>query len=146
MLRRDDVEHRRPTQSAPSIPKTANRRADGSGTAVSPADKLGNVPVNANIRVRFSGPIDPLTVNGTSIQVSGGGQTAVPVVTRLRADWENVHLLCSDGLTGMVPEDEILRVVTNCDGDLERAAKALIDAANERGGLDNITAVLIRAE
>ena len=46
--------------------------------AVSPADQLPNVPVNANIRVRFSGPIDPLTVNGTTIQVSGGNQTAVP--------------------------------------------------------------------
>ena len=46
--------------------------------AVSPADKLGNVPVNANVRVRFSGPVDPLTVNGTTIQVSGGNQTVVP--------------------------------------------------------------------
>ena len=46
----------------------------------------------------------------------------------------------------MVPEEEILRVVTASDGDLEKACKQLIDAANERGGLDNITAVLIRAE
>ena len=46
--------------------------------AISPADQAGSVPVNANIHVLFSGPIDPLTVNGTSIQVSGGGQTAVP--------------------------------------------------------------------
>ena len=46
----------------------------------------------------------------------------------------------------MVPEDEILRVVTGSDGDLEKACKDLIDAANERGGLDNVTAVLIRTE
>ncbi len=42
--------------------------------AVSPKDQLGNVPTNANIRVQFSGPIDPMSVNGTTIQVSGGGQ------------------------------------------------------------------------
>ena len=38
--------------------------------AVSPADKLVNVPVNANISVLFSEPIDPLTVDGTTIQVT----------------------------------------------------------------------------
>jgi hypothetical protein len=45
---------------------------------VSPGDKLGNVPVNANIGVVFSGPIDPLTVSGTTISVSGGGTTSIP--------------------------------------------------------------------
>jgi large repetitive protein len=46
--------------------------------AVSPADTLSNVPVNTQVRVSFSGPIDPTTVTGTTIQLSGGGQTAVP--------------------------------------------------------------------
>src|SRR5207302_3259756 len=76
----------------------------------------------------------------------GGALQVVPDAKEINCKPGDVYLLCSDGLTGMVPEDEILRVVTNCDGDLERAAKALIDAANERGGLDNITAVLIRTE
>jgi PPM family protein phosphatase len=56
----------------------------------------------------------------------------------------DVYLLCSDGLTGMVPEQEILRVVTTNDGNLQKACQQLIDAANERGGLDNVTAVLVR--
>src|SRR5437660_128365 len=76
----------------------------------------------------------------------GGALQVVPDAKEINCKPGDVYLLCSDGLTGMVPEDEILRVVTNCDGDLERAAKALIDATNERGGLDNITAVLIRTE
>ena len=46
--------------------------------AVSPMDQLGNVPTNANIRVQFSGPIDPMSVSGTTIQVSGGGQPVPP--------------------------------------------------------------------
>ncbi len=44
----------------------------------------------------------------------------------------------------MVPEDEILRLVTSSNGDLEEPASDLIDAANERGGLDNVTAVLVK--
>ena len=45
---------------------------------VSPGDKLGNVPVNANIGIVFSGPIDPLTVTGTTVSVSAGGVTSMP--------------------------------------------------------------------
>ncbi len=45
---------------------------------VSPADKLTNVPLNADISALFSGPIDPLSISGSSIVVSGGGSTAVP--------------------------------------------------------------------
>jgi serine/threonine protein phosphatase PrpC len=44
----------------------------------------------------------------------------------------------------MVPESEILRLVTSNDGDIEKACQQLIDAANERGGLDNVTAVLVK--
>jgi len=44
----------------------------------------------------------------------------------------------------MVPEDEILRVVTENENDLEKACKNLIDTANERGGLDNVTAILVK--
>jgi hypothetical protein len=47
-------------------------------TAVSPADKLAGVPVNARISLAFSGPIDPTTVNGSTVQLSGGGQTLMP--------------------------------------------------------------------
>src|SRR5206468_11730713 len=76
----------------------------------------------------------------------GGALQVSPDATEIEAKSGDVYLLCSDGLTGMVPEDEILRLVTSHDGDLEGAAQALIDAANERGGLDNITAVLVRTE
>ena len=46
--------------------------------SVSPANKLTGVPVNANIEVVFSSPVDPLTVSGTTIQVTGGSQTVMP--------------------------------------------------------------------
>lgn len=51
-------------------------------------------------------------------------------------------LLCSDGLTGMIGEDEITRILTE-HTDPQAAAGALVDAANEGGGQDNITAVVL---
>ncbi len=57
----------------------------------------------------------------------------------------DVFVLCSDGLTTHVGDDEITKVV--CDGtDLEAVCDRLIDLANSRGGEDNITVVLVRCE
>lgn len=61
---------------------------------------------------------------------------------RVRAG--DVLLLCSDGLTTMLPDDEIARVMAGHAGDLGAAARALVDAANARGGEDNITVLLIK--
>jgi len=54
----------------------------------------------------------------------------------------DVFLLCSDGLTSMVGDEAILRIVEDNRRDLERAARTLVDAANSAGGEDNITVVL----
>ena len=51
-------------------------------------------------------------------------------------------LLCSDGLTTMVREDQILAVLRR-EVDPTRAANALVDAANADGGADNITTVVV---
>ena len=54
----------------------------------------------------------------------------------------DVVLLCSDGLTDLVWNDEILETVRTRPN-LREAARALVDLANQRGGHDNITVVLI---
>jgi serine/threonine protein phosphatase PrpC len=76
----------------------------------------------------------------------GGALQVAPDASEIEAKPGDVFLLCSDGLTGMVPESEIQRIVTASGGDLEKACQELIDAANERGGLDNVTAVLIETK
>lgn len=53
----------------------------------------------------------------------------------------DLFLLCSDGLTTMVADEDILRVVAEADG-LDTAARELVRAANAGGGEDNITVVL----
>lgn len=51
-------------------------------------------------------------------------------------------LLCSDGLTREVAEEEIARVL-GAGHDLQSAVRALVEAANEHGGRDNVTAVVV---
>ena len=57
----------------------------------------------------------------------------------------DVLLLCSDGLTGMIGEDELREILSGASS-LRDAGRALVDAANEAGGRDNITVVLFRLE
>jgi protein phosphatase len=56
----------------------------------------------------------------------------------------DVLLLCSDGLSGMVPDDRMAELVRGYPKDLRGAAQALVDAANEAGGQDNVTCVLVQ--
>jgi protein phosphatase len=53
----------------------------------------------------------------------------------------DLFFICSDGLTDMVGDDEILELLQRDHDDLPRAAKALVAAANRHGGEDNITVV-----
>ena len=55
----------------------------------------------------------------------------------------DVYLVCSDGLTSMVPEARVGEILGSSES-LGAAGRALIDAANEAGGRDNITVVLFR--
>jgi protein phosphatase len=62
----------------------------------------------------------------------------------IEAEEGDVFLLCSDGLTDMVEDEEILELVHANRDDLDKAVKALVTAANRGGGEDNITAVAFR--
>lgn len=57
----------------------------------------------------------------------------------------DVLLLCSDGLSDLVEDREMLATVQEHANDLEKACQALLDRANFKGGDDNITALLIQA-
>jgi len=60
-----------------------------------------------------------------------------------RAKPDDVYLLCSDGLTTMIKDDEIAAILAR-SASLEHAARELVERANEAGGRDNITVVLFR--
>jgi protein phosphatase len=75
-----------------------------------------------------------------------GPEGTVEVDTRsFSARPGDVYLLCSDGLTTMLDEEQIAEVLRSHPS-LRDAGEALIAAANEAGGRDNITVVLLRLE
>ncbi|MCB0272402.1 MAG: Stp1/IreP family PP2C-type Ser/Thr phosphatase [Bdellovibrionales bacterium] len=55
---------------------------------------------------------------------------------------DDVYLLCSDGLSNMLEDQEIQDIVTRHD--VEQSARELVDLANDRGGDDNITLILLK--
>jgi protein phosphatase len=57
----------------------------------------------------------------------------------------DVYLICSDGLSGMIKDDEMAEIATS-DRDLDVVCERLITTANQHGGLDNITVVAVRLE
>jgi len=73
----------------------------------------------------------------------GGGQTA-PVVTRIRNSWENIHLLCSDGLTRHVSDERIAERLGGMQS-ARQVCEDLLQDALDAGGTDNITIVVGRA-
>jgi serine/threonine protein phosphatase PrpC len=74
-----------------------------------------------------------------------GIEAIVPAdIVEYRVEANDIYLLNSDGLTDMVEPDVIQRIVTEKRTDLALAAADLIDIANQNGGRDNISVVLVR--
>jgi len=78
------------------------------------------------------------------LQALGAQPELQPVTGLVRAFRGDILLLCSDGLSGKLRGEDMLRIINESDGDLAGACQALIDEANDRGGEDNITVVLAR--
>jgi serine/threonine protein phosphatase PrpC len=58
----------------------------------------------------------------------------------------DIYLLCSDGLTDLVEDEDIYLTINQFSANLEEAAKQLITKANQNGGKDNISVMLCRIE
>ena len=76
----------------------------------------------------------------------GGRPDLVVDIQSRRMAAGDMLLICSDGLTTMVMDEDIARILREADGDVAKAASALVGEANERGGEDNITVVLLKFE
>jgi serine/threonine protein phosphatase PrpC len=78
--------------------------------------------------------------------VVGGDSAEVKVeVHKVHLEADDAVLLCSDGLTNMLADEEIARIL-QAEVDPERACRRLVGRANEEGGQDNITVMLARYE
>ena len=74
-----------------------------------------------------------------------GAEETMPVVTRLKSDWNNVHLLCSDGLTKHVTDERIAEILgaMTC---AKQACELLLQEALDDGGTDNVTIMIGRTK
>ncbi len=77
------------------------------------------------------------------VRALGMKDTVQVDVNRLDPKIGDYYLLCSDGLSGMVNNDHILDIILSA-GSLEAACEQLVQTANENGGTDNITCVLVQ--
>jgi protein phosphatase len=74
-----------------------------------------------------------------------GARESVDVaVTEEKLQTGDLYLLCSDGLHGMVKDEDISAIIGASNGDLKQAVELLIQTANKNGGKDNVTAIIFR--
>jgi serine/threonine protein phosphatase PrpC len=75
-----------------------------------------------------------------------GGESEIVIdVRELQVQEGDLYLLCSDGLTGMLSDAEIRERLSSGRA-LQEICRSLVNEANNRGGLDNVTVVLLRVE
>jgi protein phosphatase len=84
------------------------------------------------------------------VRALGMKDTVQVDISRLEPQPNDVYILCSDGLSGMVPEAELTATLQSLQSDdasrdnVEALCHALINAANKNGGTDNVTVVAIK--
>lgn len=77
-------------------------------------------------------------------QSIGGTDTVAYEISQLAIDQVETLLICSDGLTNMVSFEQLKDNFDRPQASLDQLAQDLIDQANQAGGLDNITVILVR--
>jgi protein phosphatase len=153
--------------------KAITRQVPGGGTTLTAALILGNQMTIAHVGdsraylINRNGQIEPLTRDHSLVKrlvelgqittdeaavhpqrnvlyrALGQGEPFDPDINSLQIPETGYLLLCSDGLWSVVNEEEILRIVSESRNP-EQACRWLVEAANDAGGPDNISAILIR--
>jgi protein phosphatase len=87
----------------------------------------------------------PAKYQNELLRAVGLSETVELEKTHVDVQSGDVFLLCSDGLTRMVPDDVIVPILKQeMQAGIGAAAQALVNAANEAGGKDNVTVVLVK--
>jgi len=78
------------------------------------------------------------------LQALGATPSVAVTVDSIRVCRDDVLLLCSDGLSGKINGEDMQHILSATNGDLRLACQHMVNLANERGGEDNITVMLLR--
>jgi protein phosphatase len=89
--------------------------------------------------------IDRFPHKNVIVRALGMKETVAVDIIRETPQLGDIFVLCTDGLTGMVNDEEVCRLVES-ENDLDRCCEKLVEAANAAGGVDNITVALARLE
>ena len=114
---------------------------DGVLSQISHDQTMAQVLVDQGIMTRSLSEHSPLS--NVLVSSIGGAQTA-PVVTRMPNTWDNIHLLCTDGLTRHVSDERIAERLGSMHS-AQQACEDLLQDALDAGGTDNITIIVGRA-
>jgi protein phosphatase len=79
------------------------------------------------------------------VRALGMKETVLVDMSRHVVEQGDIYLMCSDGLSGMIPDEQLLDISLK-SVNLDEAVNILIKMANEAGGIDNITVILSRIE
>jgi protein phosphatase len=79
-------------------------------------------------------------------QAVGESETLVPELKQVKLKTGDILLLCSDGLTDMLSDKEIELTIQKHGDNLPMAVDNLIKKANDKGGIDNISVILVKYE
>lgn len=103
--------------------------------------------LNDYIKMRQLTPeeIEAFPHKNVIVRALGMKETVQVDVMHERPEKGDVYLLCSDGLSGMITDPDMEEMLRASD-DLDELCDKLIDRANENGGTDNITVILVRCE
>ena len=114
---------------------------DGRLTQISRDQTLAQDLVDQGV---FSRAVGARSQFANVLSSSIGGEQTMPVVTRLRNSWHDVHLGCSDGLTKHVPDERIAERLAGMTS-AKQVCEQLLQDALDGGGTDNITIVVGRS-
>ncbi len=103
--------------------------------------------LNDYIKMKRIAPedVDRFPHKNVIVRALGMKETVAVDVLRQEPRMGDLYLLCSDGLSGMVDDSDVLKLAL-AEKDLDRCSERLIEAANANGGADNITVALARLE
>ena len=91
-------------------------------------------------------PEEAATVIGKNLvtRALGVDPIVVPDICEQKFINSDLYLLCSDGLNDVIADDEIASILADRSDTLDQTARRMVEIANERGGPDNISVILVR--
>lgn len=117
------------------------RYTNGTLEQISQDQTVAQALVDQGILTPSLMPLSPLS---NVLSSSIGGPHTAPVVKRLHCEWENIHMLCSDGLTRHVSDERIAERLGSMKS-ARQVCEDLLQDALDGGGTDNITVLVGRA-